>query len=574
MEFLLFFAALTVFMGILFLREGLQAKKKEKLFIQSLYECYGEKPKKEIKTERFERIPSYYERHIQPGQIDDITWNDLNMDEIYKRMNYTFSASGEEYLYYTLRNAGNDQVALRHLEEVVCFFEEHADERVKIQYLMHQLGHSGKYSLYEYMDNLDFLGERSNKKHIFMNLLFIPALILMPFQFTIGLMSLLGLIIYNILTYFKEKGEIEPYIVSFSYVMRLFNICEKLKKINVPVCEEEWKLLEKHCVPLRKMKKGSFLVFSMSNSIHSGNPIDMLLDYVRMVFHIDLIKFNNMLADLRIHMKDVDVLIAQVGFLETAISISAFRHSLPEFCVPRFNDVKESMTDEGFFFIIENAYHPLIEDAVKNSISTEKGVLITGSNASGKSTFLKTVAVNAIMAQTIHTCTASIYHAPCFHIATSMALRDNMEGGESYYIVEIKALKRILDMAAREDCPILGDRPVLCFVDEVLRGTNTVERIAASTQILKSLSGQKILCFAATHDIELTELLKEDFSNYHFEEDIIDGDIVFNYKLLPGKATTRNAIRLLSLIGYDTHIINMASEQARRFMETGNWSAK
>jgi len=67
MEFLLFFASLIVFMGILFLREGLQAKKKEKLFIQSLYECYGEKPKKEIKPERFERIPSYYERHIQPG---------------------------------------------------------------------------------------------------------------------------------------------------------------------------------------------------------------------------------------------------------------------------------------------------------------------------------------------------------------------------------------------------------------------------------------------------------------------------------------------------------------------------
>ncbi|MBE5892397.1 MAG: hypothetical protein E7286_03350 [Lachnospiraceae bacterium] len=572
MEFLLFFASLIVFMGILFLREGLQAKKKEKLFIQSLYECYGEKPKKEIKPERFERIPSYYERHIQPGQIDDITWNDLNMDEIYKRMNYTFSASGEEYLYYTLRNAGNDKANLGHLEEVVRFFEENADERVKIQYLMHQLGHSGKYSLYDYMENLDYLGERSNKKHILMNLLFLPALILLPFQFTLGLMSLLGLIIYNILTYFKEKGEIEPYIVSFSYVLRLFTICEKLKKINVPVCKEEWELLEKHCVPLRKMKKGSYVVFSMNNSIHSGNPLDMLLDYIRMVFHIDLIKFNNMLADLRFHVKDVDVLIAQVGFLETAISIDAFRHSLPEYCVPEFNGIKAGKTDVGISFSIENAYHPLMEDAVKNSISTQNGVLITGSNASGKSTFLKTVAVNAIMAQTIHTCTASAYQAPCFQIATSMALRDNMEGGESYYIVEIKALKRILDMAAREDCGTLKDRPVLCFVDEVLRGTNTVERIAASTQILKSLAGKKILCFAATHDIELTELLKDDFANYHFEEDIIDGDIVFNYKLLTGKATTRNAIRLLSLMGYDGQIIEMASKQAEKFMATGNWS--
>ena len=128
MELLLFFISITIFMGILFIREGLQAKKREKWFIQSLYDNYGQKPAKEYKPERFERIPGYYERHIQPGQIDDITWNDLNMDEIYKRIDYTFSATGEEYLYYTLRSAGTDRKSLEHLEEVIRFFEEQADE--------------------------------------------------------------------------------------------------------------------------------------------------------------------------------------------------------------------------------------------------------------------------------------------------------------------------------------------------------------------------------------------------------------------------------------------------------------
>ena len=564
MELLMFFAAMAVFMGILFVHEALKARQREMQFIQSLYDRYGDKPNKEFNAERFSRIPSYYKRHLQPGLIDDITWNDLNMDEVYRRMNYTFSAAGEEYLYYTLRNTGTTPEGLDHLEEVIRFFEEQEETRVKIQYLMHKLGHCGKYSLYEYIENLDYLGERSNKKHILVNLLFIPAIILIPFQFAIGLVCLLGLIIYNILSYFKEKGEIEPYIISFSYVMRLFETCEKLQKMNIPVCKKELELLEKHSVPIRKMKRGSYVVFSMNSSIHTGNPFDMFLDYLRMVFHLDLMKFNKMLADLRQHVNDVDVLITQVGFLETAISIGAFRHSLHEYCVPEFHT--------SFSLVLENAYHPLIEDAVKNSISAEKGVLLTGSNASGKSTFLKTVAVNAILAQTIHTCTASAYHAPVFRIATSMALRDNMESGESYYIVEIKALKRILDMAVSAPELQQVTPPVLCFVDEVLRGTNTVERIAASTQILKSLAGQKILCFAATHDIELTELLKEDFVNYHFQEDIVDGDILFNYKLLPGKATTRNAIRLLSLMGYEEHIIRKASDQAEYFMETGKWN--
>ena len=99
------------------MREAYQAKKKEKKFIDSLYTNYGQIPKKDYSLERFAKISSYYEKHRREGQIDDITWNDLNMDEIFKRMNYTFSASGEEYLYYTLRSADKTKEELEHLEE-------------------------------------------------------------------------------------------------------------------------------------------------------------------------------------------------------------------------------------------------------------------------------------------------------------------------------------------------------------------------------------------------------------------------------------------------------------------------
>ena len=148
-----------------------------------------------------------------------------------------------------------------------------------------------------------------------------------------------------------------------------------------------------------------------------------------------------------------------------------------------------------------------------------------------------------------------------------MALKDDIVSGESYYIVEIKSLKRILDAAAHRKGTIL------CFVDEVLRGTNTVERIAASTQILRSLGHSGILCFAATHDIELTELLQGEFDNYHFEEDVREGDVYFNYRLKEGKATTRNAIKLLELMGYEPGVIEKASAQAEYFLDYGVWKA-
>ena len=146
-----------------------------------------------------------------------------------------------------------------------------------------------------------------------------------------------------------------------------------------------------------------------------------------------------------------------------------------------------------------------------------------------------------------------------------MALRDDIAGGESYYMVEIRAIKRILDLIDQ------GKR-VLCFVDEVLRGTNTVERIAAGTEILLSLTAGQAMCFAATHDVELTGLLESYYDNYHFEEEIVDGDIYFNYRLLDGRATTRNAIKLLSVMGYQKEIIENAERRAENFMEAGKWS--
>ena len=553
----LIFAAFAL---ALFLLDAFRTRRAEKRFMESLYGDCGRLAQKEYAPERFVRIGSYFLRHPSPGQLDDITWNDLGMDDLFKRMNYTLSASGEEYLYYTLRTPKQEEEELLHLEDVVGFFAEHPDERVKVQMQMNKLGHTGKFSLYDYLDNLDYLGERSNRKSLIQDLLFLPFLALLWVNFPIGILGLVALMVYNITTYFKEKNEIDPYITSFSYIMRLLDVCGELEKVSAPPCGKEWERLRLHRNAMQAMRRNSFWVMDPGRGQASGNILETVLDYVRMVFHVDLIKFNRMLKHLRDHVEDVDALIGVVGFLETAIATGLFRSSLEEgWCLPVFGENGQGLS-------LEAGYHPLLSWPVRNGIDAERGVLLTGSNASGKSTFLKTVAINAVFAQTIHTCTADSFHSALYRVYSSMALRDDLGSGESYYIVEIKALKRILD-AAKE-----GGR-VLCFVDEVLRGTNTVERIAASTQILRSLRGSSILCFAATHDIELTRLLEGEYDNYHFSEEVRDGDVMFDYKLQEGRATTRNAIRLLELMGYDREIIEQAYRQAECFMETGEWNA-
>ena len=557
MEYLIFAAAMVCFIVLMMLKSFLDYKKSEKRFVQKLYKEYGTLPQKEYKPEQFENISHYFLKHKEGYYVDDITWNDLNMDEIFKQLNNTFSSAGEEYLYHILRTPCLEEEELLKREGIISWFQNHSDERVSYQFIFSRLGKCGKFSIYDYLDYLDQLGERSNLKHYLAIAGILGSILLLFVNIPIGLVALVCILIYNNLSYFKIKNKIDPYITSFAYVFRLLDAVGELVKKRVAILEEEFDELITCHNAMTGFRTGSSLVMSGSRMSGSGNPLEILADFLRMGFHIDLIKFNQMLTEVRKHLPEIDRMISVLGKIEAMIAIGSYRKAM-SCCVPEF-------TDE-LFIETNEMYHPLITHPVKNDISTGSSVLITGSNASGKSTFLKTVAISAILAQTIHTCPAASYKASLFRICSSMSLRDDVQGGDSYYMVEIKSLKRILAMAADE-----GDNPVLCFVDEVLRGTNTVERIAASTEILRSLDKKNCICFAATHDIELTHLLTKNYDNYHFEEDIADNDISFSYKVMCGRATTRNAIRLLGIMGYDKQIIEEAEQMANHFMKTGQW---
>lgn len=558
MEYVVFAVALVCVLAVLMLKGYLDYKQDEKRFVRRLYEEYGVLPEREYKPEQYKNISHYFLKHQEGFCIDDITWNDLNMDELFIQMNYTWSAAGEEYLYNLLRRPCMDEKELQRREEIIEYFRKNQDDRVRTQLIFSKLGRCGKFSIYDYLDYLDNLGTRSNLSHYLSLVLLLGSIASMFINLPMGLVFLVCVLIYNNVSYFKIQKEIEPYIVSFAYVFRLLDAVDSLKGHRIDLLKSELDKLREYRNTMKLFKAGSYIVMSGARMTGSaGNPLDMLLDFFRMGFHIDLIKFNQMLSEVRKHISEIDGMITILGRIEALIAVGAYREA-HEFCVPEF--IKEKK------ICARGMYHPLINEPVPNSIDTDRSILITGSNASGKSTFLKTMAINAILAQTIHTCLAESYVAGMFRVCSSMSLRDDVQGGSSYYMVEIKALKRILDMLSDED-----EAPVLCFVDEVLRGTNTVERIAASTEILRSMADKRCICFAATHDIELTHLLEGIYKNYHFAEEIKENDILFSYQILDGRATTRNAIKLLGIMGYEDKIIQEAEEMANVFLKTGHW---
>ncbi len=522
---------------------------KEKLRVE-----YGNYNKREYKTEEFSHIDGYFKKHKPDYYLDEITWNDLNMDDVFMQLDYAKSSAGDEYLYYLLRTPKTNNADWDSFEDKVTFFMENEKERIALQTALYKMGYTGKYSIYDYLDNLDTLGKRSSTKSIVADIALLLSIAFMFVNLSWGLIAFFIILFNNLRTYFQKKGEIEPYITSFRYLFRVLDEIDELKKQKSSCIKAEIDEL----VSL-KQKFGDFMRFSyllMSPGRMSGDMMEIGLDYLRMFFHLDIIKFNSMLSEVYKYRTEIDSMLTIIGQLDACLSVGEFRTFLIDYCIPKY---------EAKIYRAKELYHPLLQNPVKNDVDVKKSMLITGSNASGKSTFLKTVAINAVLAQSIHTVCADAYTADNFRIYSSLTLRDNIFEGDSYYMSEIKSIKRIMDAYKKEGAPVLA------FVDEVLRGTNTIERISASSVILQQLACGNGFCFAATHDLELTEILKNYYENVHFEESIENNDIVFPYRLQKGKATTRNAIALLTIMGYDNTITGKAQNQAEHFEINHKW---
>lgn len=526
---------------------------------------WGQIPQQSYTQEKFAAIKEYYLANKGEFDVDDITWNDVDMDTMFMLINNTNSSMGEDYLYAMLRKLQVEEKELSKREKLIAFFQKNNGARSELQTEFRIMGKIKEISLYKYINRAEEIPYHSPIASIFMACALIVSVILMilsvftPIPGVYGVVLFVCCIINNIIHYFQRKARIEKYFNVFMYIIRVLDGAKSLVKKDIPEIKPYLDRLKEISKMFEDFERGSFIVFFDSRS-GQGSFWDIILDYFRMLFHVDLIKFDSMAKKVKARKNELNEIYEILGILDASIAVASFREWLGEdgYCLP------ELVQSEKPFLKMEQGYHALIEEPVANSIHAEKCVLITGSNASGKSTFIKTVAINGILAQTIHTAVAASYKASYFKIFSSMALRDDLQGKESYYIVEIKSLKRILEQT--------GDKvPVLCFVDEVLRGTNTLERIAASAQILRSFADTNTICFAATHDLELTQMLERHYDNYHFQEQIVKDEVVFDYRLQSGKAVSRNAIKLLGMMGYSKDIIKKAEELANTFLEKGVW---
>ena len=521
--------------------------------IRRLKESYGKKPEGEYYDGDMNWIRSYYDdcrkQERDPFYVDDTTWNDLNMDTVFKRVNACCSTAGEQYLYYMLRRPMDRETFGKQIR-LAEMMEKDPEKRLKLQVILSGMG------VYRpvYLGNI-LTPQKSDRQWLMLYwLLFlllpvsILCFIILGNQYIwLPLLS----IVTNSLVSLKRRKTCEMGMRTANYCVLLIKTLNRMKNLRDEGIDRYLEKAYTQMKPLRFMLRGGTIVTD-------ANLKDMLDMFISLLM-LDLIYYERIRTKLAKYHENFRVIHEAVGGIDAAISTASCRESLETACVPVIDYDAEKP-----FIHAEKVVHPLLKGAVPNNADLEKSLLITGSNASGKSTYLRAVILSALMAQTIGICPCESYRGSPFRIYTSMALSDDLLAGESYFIAEIKSLKRILDDRS-------GNGFVLCAIDEVLRGTNTVERVAASAQVLEALEERGILSLIATHDVELCGMSGDGYGKAHFEEKISDTDIIFDYRIKPGPATTRNAIHLLKLMGFDEAIVQAAHKRADRYMETGKW---
>lgn len=527
-----------------------QEKARTKRIRTWIREHYGSKPEK--KNYNWKNISYYWSEYskVIPNdeKIDEVTWNDLEMNEIFGRMNGCTSFIGEQVLYFTLHTMRKNETSSQILNEKIDYFSKNEKEREEIQYLLSRLGkEEDSYYFPRFINNMDAFRISDIWKYRILQfvyiLSFLPAIIyknpmLLVLSFCV---LILNSIVYNII-----KAKYEIILNSLNDMINIINISKHISNLKRLSYESEFHHIQDK---LELFKKIPHMFRGMKRSkaaSMSGQFETIIIDYIIGSTLIDVLKYNRVMEFLKQEKENFMALYHTIGEIDMAIAITSFRNSIPFYCNPNFSDNHE--------LIMEQIYHPLIDAPISNTITLNRNCIVTGSNASGKSTFIKAIAVNVILAHSIYTCMAKEMILPRSWVITSMAVRDDLMSGESYYIKEIKYLNRIIQN-------LNEDRMVICVIDEILRGTNTQERIAASTAILKYLDKKNCIAIVASHDIELTKILSDCYDNYHFREQIMNQDIFFDYIIHEGASTSKNAIKLLEFVHFPEEIVNDARKQ-------------
>ncbi len=296
----------------------------------------------------------------------------------------------------------------------------------------------------------------------------------------------------------------------------------------------------------------------------SGDLGSVVLDYLNLLLGLDGLALVLAHAEVRRRRAQLRAVAEIVGELDAAIAVASVR-------VESSHWVKPTLADAVDDLVVDHLRHPLVPGCVPNSIRVAdgEGMLLTGANMTGKSTFLRVVGTNVVLAQTVYTTFATRYRAPWLRVRSCISPSDDLLAAKSLHQREAETVVRIL-------ADTRSGGPMLCLFDELFRGTNADDRLGATAALVRHLlprNGRRsengretahIFLLAATHDLELLPLLADRTRAFHFGDAVTKHGLEFDYRLQAGPTSSRNAIAFLEFLGAPRSVVEEASAFARR----------
>lgn len=480
-----------------------------------------------INDDSYSTLNKEYFQKLSEIDMTQTTADDFELDKVFELMNRTYSDVGREYMYAQLFTKEHKHDLLESIIEKL--------ESQKIfgntLYELHCLSETYSESL-ELFDDLTFLTS--------FDMLIVILTSLCPFV-VIGLSFIYGLSVLQYLYiwlavqgmlyahYTKKTNHAMSKALSYCYLVTTLN---HLNQLGI--------YPEKETKQIHQMTHKALRYTYINKVCDSVATIDVfyLMELIKGIFSLPIYQCYLLLKHKDELKKSYLEMYEYVGLVDMAISIMSIRQSY-QTCIP------QQLPTYGVTF--DECYHPLLENPVKNTFSTSSSCIITGSNASGKSTFLKMIGVNIILAKAYHTCFADTFSYYPYHLCSSIHMKDDIESGDSYYVKEIKTLKCILDQVQQQECVV--------FIDEILRGTNEKERVLIAKVILKYLFQSQSLIFVTTHDLSIVRTF-DDVNQYCFNDYVQGDELCSDYKIHKGICSVGNAIALLEVYGFNQEILN------------------
>lgn len=491
---------------------------------------------KDIEKKRdFTRLRDEYElvksQEEDTFSINDQTWHDLEMDQHFVHMDRTKSYAGSLMMYKMLRDTKLNKDKVSQTKSKFDAFRDNRTLREEVGVALYPLKRLDLEGMLYFLD----------KKLVFPSGYKILAYIMT----ILPLLSIIGIIFYSplmvlllslvILANFILNAMFGKYLLInknyFFAIRALIQSASKIGRVDEEALQTETNLL-------KELSKSCQSIVRKSSSLElvEKDPIGIVV-YIDMMFMVSMRAFFRVVDLIFEHREDIKEIYKQLGTMDALIGMASYTQSIDYYCVPVFTEEPKKLR------LIET-YQPLIKSPVPNSISVEDGhVYLTGSNMSGKSTFLRTVGLNVLMAQTFGFAFCREYQASFMRLLSSISRNDNLLEGKSYFLAEAEI---ILDMIKVSN----NKHTSLIIIDEIFRGTNTKERIEASVGVLNYLANQNTIVFVATHDLEIKDRTNNKYTNYHFGESVGAQGIEFDYKLKEGTIVVGNALKILKFLGY------------------------